>query len=289
MSYLKLKNNFGSFVVTAALFTLILAACSAQEVEVTRVVEQVVEQEVEVTRIVEQEVEVEVPVEVEVTRIVEAMVEEATPEPEEAAAAEEEEAAEGPPPFVPSTAVIAEGLRSPRQLFYAADGTLFIAEAGTAGDSAVVADPETTISVGLTSQITAVSPDGEKTVVLACFAQHQSAVTDGTSYRGAQALYVTDDSYWIGVGGKGSGSLFGLTFFYNVYEVDRETWRIKNIIDTAQAATEAGQPDGDAINSDPGDITVGDDGTVYISRCRLQLPLVVDGSRGPGTLPSVGY
>jgi hypothetical protein len=264
MSKFMLKNNFGLTMVSAVLFTLILAACSAQEVEVTRVVEEVVEQEVEVTRIVEQEVEVEVPVEVEVevTRIVEALVEEATPEPEEAAA-EEEEAAEGPPPFDPPTEVIAEGLRSPRQLFYAADGTLFIAEAGTAGDSAVVADPETTISTGLTSQITAVSPDGEQSVVLPALPSTNRG-NDDTGYRGAQALYVTDDSYWIGVG-EGPGSLFGLTLFYNVYEVDRETWRIKNIIDTAQAATEAGQPDGDAINSDPTDITVGADGTVYIA------------------------
>jgi uncharacterized protein (DUF58 family) len=66
MSKFMLKNNFGLTMVSAVLFTLILAACSAQEVEVTRVVEEVVEQEVEVTRIVEQEVEVEVPVEVEV-------------------------------------------------------------------------------------------------------------------------------------------------------------------------------------------------------------------------------
>ncbi|MDX1415924.1 MAG: ScyD/ScyE family protein [Candidatus Promineifilaceae bacterium] len=246
------------------LSSLILAACSPQEVEVTRVVEEVVEQEVqvEVTRVVEQEVEVEVPVEVEVTRIVE-VAEQVTPVPEEEAEEAEEEEPAGPPPFEPPTAVIAEGLRSPRQLFYADDGTLYIAEAGTAGDSAVMADPETTISTGLTGQITAVTADGEQSVVLPALPSINQGADDA-GYRGSQGIYVTDDSYWISVG-EGPASLFGLTLFYNVYEIDRETWRIKQIIDTAQAATEAGQPDADAINSDPVDIDVAEDGTVYIA------------------------
>lgn len=247
-----------SFPLMAAVLLVILAACSAQEVEVTRVVTEEVQVEVEVpvevevTRIVteEVEVEVEVPVEVEVTRIVEA-------------APEEEEAPEGPPPFDPPTAVIASGLRSPRQLFYADDGTLYIAEAGTAGASTIQADPETVVTAGLTAQITAVAPDGAQSVVLPALPSVDQG-NGNTAYRGAQIIYVTDDSYWIG-GGQGPGSLFGLTFLYGVYEVDRETWRIKNIVDTGSAATEAGQPDPNAINSDPTDITVADDGTVYIA------------------------
>ena len=264
MSIWKLSKKSGVFVAAAVLVILILAACAPQEVEVTRVVEQVVEQEVavEVTRIVEQEVEVEVPVEVEVTRIVESISEAATPEPAEEAE-EAEETPEGPPPFVPPTEVIAEGLRSPRQMFYAADGTLFIAEAGLAGDSEVVINPESTFNTGLTGQITAVSPDGQQSVVLPALPSTNSRAGDA-GFRGSQAIFVTDDSYWIGVG-EGPAAMFGLSLFYNVYEVDRETWRVKTTIDTAQAATEAGQPDADAVNSDPADITVGDDGTIYIA------------------------
>jgi hypothetical protein len=148
-------------------------------------------------------------------------------------------------------------------MFYAADGTLYIAEAGTAGDSAVVVDPETTIHAGLTGQITAVSPDGEQSVVLPALPSTNRGNND-TGYRGTHAIYVTDDSFWVGVG-QGPESLFGLTLFYSVYEVDRETWRIKTIIDTAQAAVDASQPDPDAINSDVTDIAVGDDGTMYIT------------------------
>lgn len=243
--------------VIMTVLIIVLTACSSQQVEVTRVVEQPVEvevpTEVEVTRLVEQAVEV--PVEVEVTRIVEGAA--------EGEGESGEEAPEGPPPFEPPTTVIASGLRSPRQLFYDSEGTLYIAEAGTAGDGPVQADPETTITTGLTSQITAVSADGEQTVVLPALPSTNRG-NDDTGYRGAQAIYVTDDSYWIGVG-EGPGSLFGLTFFYAVHEVDRETWRIKNTIDTADAAVANSQPDPDAPNSDPTDITVGPDGTVYIA------------------------
>ncbi len=251
------------WLVTAVLFSLILTACAPEEVEVTRVVQEEVEVEVtrvveqtvemEVTRVVEESVEVEVPVEVEVTRIVEVAAE---------SAEAEAEVPEGPPPFEPPTAVIASGLRSPRQLFYADDGTLYIAEAGTAGDSAVQADPETTVAAGMTGQITAVTADGEQSVVLPALPSVNRGADD-TGFRGPQAIYVTDDSYWVGVG-EGPGQLFGLSFYYAVYEIDRETWRIKNIIDTAAAATENGQPDPNAINSDPTDLMVSDDGTLYI-------------------------
>ncbi|UCG25444.1 MAG: ScyD/ScyE family protein, partial [Chloroflexota bacterium] len=247
---------------TAATLLLILAACSAQEVEVTRIVEEEVEVEVtrivvqdreaEVTRVVTEEVEVEVPVEVtvEVTRIVETVPEEVAP-------------TEGPPLYEPPTAVIASGLRSPRQLFYADDGTLYIAEAGSAGDSPVETAVGSTAQAGLTAQITAVSPEGEQSVVLPALPSINQG-NDDAGYRGAQAIYVTDDSYWVGVG-EGPVGLFGLSLFYNVYEIDRQTWRMKNVIDTASAAAEAGQPDPNDVNSDPADITVADDGTLYIA------------------------
>lgn len=246
------------YPVILVVFLISLAACTTQEVEVTRLVEQ--EVEVEVTRVVEQEVEVEVtrvvteevevPVEVEVTRIVETVP-------------EEEEAPEGPPPFEPPTAVIASGLRSPRQLFYDDEGTLYIAEAGTAGDSTIEATAGSIAKAGLTGQISAVSPDGSQSVVLPALPSIDQG-NDDAGYRGTQAIYVTDDSYWVGVGEAPVG-LFGLSLFYNVYEIDRETWRVKNIIDTASAAVEAGQPTPNDTNSDPVDIDVADDGTVYIA------------------------
>jgi hypothetical protein len=262
----KITGQSWKYPLILATLIIILAACSPEEVEVTRIVEQevqievtsvveqevtrVVEQDVEVTRVVTEEIEVEVPVEVEVTRIVEVIPDEG-------------QVLEGPPPFEPPTAIIASGLRSPRQLFYADDGTLYIAEAGTAGDSTVQANPVTTINAGLTGQISAVASDGSQSVVLPALPSVNQGADD-SGYRGSQAIYVTDDSYWVGVG-ESTESLFGLTFFYGVYEIDRETWRIKNFIDTATAATEVEQPDPNAINSDPVDITMADDGTLYVA------------------------
>ncbi|MEM7117026.1 MAG: ScyD/ScyE family protein [Chloroflexota bacterium] len=249
------------------LLALVLAACAPQEVEVTRIVEVEVpietevevpvETEVEVTRLVEVEVPVET--EVEVTRIVEVEV----PAEAEAEAEEEEAADEGPAPFEPPTAVIASGLLSPRQMHYTADGTLYISEAGLAGDSLLVIDPETSADTGLTSQITAVAPDGTQTIVLPSLPSANTGA-GSTAYRGAQAIYVTDDTYWVGIG-EGPQARVGLTYFRNIVGIDRENTRIHTIIDAAAGAIEAGQPDPNAINSDPTDITMTADGTLLIA------------------------
>src|SRR5688572_3069977 len=62
-------------------------------------------------------------------------------------------------------AAIASGLNNPRHITFAADGTLYIAEAGTGGD--VDAEgPFGPVKAGETAQISAVSPDGEQSVPL---------------------------------------------------------------------------------------------------------------------------
>ncbi len=196
------------------LLALILAACGGSptpeiierevEVIVTQVVTEIVEREVIVT----QEVEVLV-----------------TPEPEEAAPEQPT-----PEPFVPDTAVIATGLFNPRQLFYGAGGTLYIAEAGMAGNGQVVVDPENTVGAGLTSQISMVAPDGTQSVALPALPSVQTS-PGNTGFRGGQAIYVTDDSYWVAFG-EGPAALQGLSFFRSVVQFDRETWRIGAVIDT---------------------------------------------------------
>lgn len=245
------------------LAAVVLAACAPQEVEVTRIVEREVttevevpvETEVEVTRLVEVEVPVETETIVEVTRVVEVEVPvEVEPETEEA---------QGPPPFEPPTTVLASGLFNPRQIQYTADGTLYIAEAGIAGVDVFIVDPENNAEAGMTSQITAVSPDGTQTVVLPALPSvNQSA--GSTAYRGGQAIYVTDTDYWVGFG-EGPGSLVNLTYYRMVVGIDRENTRIHTLIDTAAGATDAGQPAPEAINSDPTDLAMTDDGTLLIA------------------------
>lgn len=248
-------------VTIMILLTFVLVACQADPeiIEVTTIVERevetIVEQTVEVTTVVEREVEVivEQTVEVEVTTIVEQIVEvEVTPEP-----APEEDS--GPPPFEPPTDVIVSGLAAPRQMHYTADGSLYISEAGVAGSESVPTGPESATNLGLTSQISRFSADGELETVLPAL---PSILVFGGA-RGAQAIYVTDDAYWVGIGEAPPGMT--ASEFRVVQQIDRNSGRVLTSIDTFAAAIEAGQPDSDRINSDPTDLAVSADGTLYIT------------------------
>jgi glucose/arabinose dehydrogenase len=168
-----------------------------------------------------------------------------------------------PEPFVPETEIIAANLRSPRQLIYDSDGTLYIAEAGLGGDSQLEVDPETIVSAGLTSRISAVTAAGDYSVVVPGLPSIQTR-PGNSGFRGAQAIAMTDDAYWVGIGESPAG-LFGLSLFRTVVEIDRETWRIGQMIDLASGATAIRQPDPDAISSDPVDLAVSDDGVLFIA------------------------
>ena len=90
----------------------------------------------------------------------------------------------------------ATGLNSPRQLFLDSDGTLLIAEAGAGGDI----DGEGAFGptkFGETGQITAVSPDGEQSVIISGLI---STDTGFGQIHGAHAVIATEDSYWVAVG-----------------------------------------------------------------------------------------
>lgn len=168
-----------------------------------------------------------------------------------------------PEPFEPETEIIASDLRSPRQLFYDSDGTLYIAEAGLAGDSQLEVDPETIVNAGLTSQISAVAPDGTYSVMVPGLPSIQIG-PGNNGFRGAQSIYVTDEAYWVGIGESPVG-LFGLSLFRRVLQIDRETWRIGHMIDTAAGATAIRQPEPEALSSDPVDLAVSEDGILFIA------------------------
>ncbi len=182
-----------------------------------------------------------------------------TPEPVEEPAQEET-----PEPVEePETAIIASELRSPRQLFYDGEGTLYIAEAGLAGDSQLQVDPENIVNAGLTSRVSAVDAQGTYSVLVPGLPSIQVRPGDN-GLRGAQAIYVTDDAYWVGIGETPVG-LFGLSLFRRVLEIDRETWRINRMIDTAAGAAALRQPDPEAVSSDPVDLALSPDGLLYIA------------------------
>lgn len=165
--------------------------------------------------------------------------------------------------------VIAKGLHSPRNISYASDGTLYIAEAGTGGSESgdgpygpVTADAKTGVGIGDSGQISSVSPDGKQSIVIKDLVSMN--IGFGQVY-GPMAVHVTDDSYWLvlGVGpaqpekGKKTDALV---------QYSRDGLGLRQVIDM-NAFEKDNNPDRnpDDLVSNPSDIAVADDGTIYIT------------------------
>ena len=191
----------------------------------------------------------------------------ATPTPAKAAAAPAATATSAPAAAAPDPlkgkTIIASGLRQPRQLFYDKDGVLFIAEAGIGGDATLSTVATRTVQAGLTSRISMVDASGKQSIALEGL---PSTATGGApNFAGASSLYVTADSYWIGI--EYGPDLKGVTFplFHHLAQIDRKTHRIKKLIDTWTPAIEAKQPSPDDAFSNPTDLALAKDGTLYIA------------------------
>lgn len=191
----------------------------------------------------------------------------ATPTPAKAAAATAATATSAPAAAAPDPlkgkTIIASGLRQPRQLFYDKDGVLFIAEAGIGGDATLSTVATRTVQAGLTSRISMVDASGKQSIALEGL---PSTATGGApNFAGASSLYVTADSYWIGI--EYGPDLKGVTFplFHHLAQIDRKTHRIKKLVDTWTPAIEAKQPSPDDAFSNPTDLALAKDGTLYIA------------------------
>lgn len=144
---------------------------------------------------------------------------------------------------------VATGLNNPRGLAYA-DGALYITEGGTGGD-VPIDTPEGPATFGSTSQVSVLAPDGTL----------NPAITNLPSAggSGANAIAVTDNAIWLVISAGPPNAV--LTF--SVLEMDPNTLRVRRSIDmfTPEAIN---NPDGNEIDSNPTDIAIADDGTVYI-------------------------
>jgi len=154
---------------------------------------------------------------------------------------------------------LATGLVGPRQITYADDGTLFIVEAGSGGEiPANGAFGEVTI--GQTGRVTTVSPEGEQAVLL------DGLISMDGGTRGAMAALVTETSIWLALG-EGPAELpeeVGDAQVMAVVELDRETLEPIQTIDVF-AAEEEQNPDGDIALSNPSDLVLSEDGTLFIA------------------------
>jgi hypothetical protein len=157
--------------------------------------------------------------------------------------------------------VIADQLNNPRQLFYGADGTLYIAEAGLGGDVDATGSFENPVKIGATSRISMVAPDGTFSTALDGLAS-----IDGgpENLYGAFSVIVDDEYFWIAMGeGPKADSYDTETYIFDaLVAYDRET---KEVVHRA-GMKETAAPLNPSVpnNSNPVDLAIASDGTVYI-------------------------
>lgn len=157
-------------------------------------------------------------------------------------------------------AAVATGLNSPRHITFGSDGTLYIAEAGSGGDR----DVEGTYGpakAGDTAQISVVSPAGEQSVLI----DDLSSMDAGFGQiEGVMAVYVTDDSYWLAFG-LGPKELQDGQYASALVQYNRETMAVEQVIDLGAFEADNNPDQSAELVSNPSDIAVDANGTVYIA------------------------
>ena len=149
--------------------------------------------------------------------------------------------------------VVVDGLVNPRGIAFDSAGNLYVTEAGNGGPYITLDETP----YGAASQITMVSPEGERSVVVAGLISYR----EGNSL-GAHAIHVTDESIWVLLG---ESSDFRIPFTHALVELDRTTGRVKTFVDLLTAELEL-DPDGNPNQqSNPVDLEVTADGTVLIA------------------------
>ena len=152
--------------------------------------------------------------------------------------------------------VIADGLDNPRGLFYAADGTLYIAEAGSGGDVRASGPFNSPVQIGLTGRISAVSPDGSRSVIVPGL----TSMNNGGWIYGAMAVAEVDGTLWLALGEGPHTDPFTMSLL----GLDAATRRTTTFVDLLTPEAEM-NPDGDVIASQPADLAFGPDGAIYIA------------------------
>lgn len=151
--------------------------------------------------------------------------------------------------------VIADGLNNPRAVFYDAQGTLWIAEAGLAGD--LVAEGENgPVNYGGTARVLKLEAgDTEPEVVMGGL---PSAV-GFEDIIGVNSILVDDSGLWLAIGLGPTADPFNMA----VVNLDPDSFRVRRFIDLWTFEVEF-NPDGDFPVSNPGDIASDGNGTYYI-------------------------
>lgn len=160
--------------------------------------------------------------------------------------------------------IVADGLDSPRGITVDADGNIWVAEAGSGGETTVLESPEITITLGLSGQVTLIAPDGTITPVvdnlISLFAS-----TEGAGL-GVYRVYPTADSLWLVMSDvqPPGVQMPGMFISDTVIQLDRESLRVEQLIDLWAGELANNWDGAEEVYSNVTDIAWGPDGTLYI-------------------------
>ncbi|MDZ4768737.1 MAG: ScyD/ScyE family protein [Chloroflexota bacterium] len=156
---------------------------------------------------------------------------------------------------------VATGLNNPRHIFLAEDGALYIAEAGMGGEDDVTG-PFGPAKAGLTAQVSAIAADGEASVVIPELVSMDAGFGQ---IEGVMGLVVTEDSYWVLLGMGPAEMTYEDKMVEALVQIDRESGEVIQSIDIRAFEVDNNPDDAEELVSNPADIAVDADGTVYIA------------------------
>lgn len=152
--------------------------------------------------------------------------------------------------------LIATDLLAPRGVAYDEAGNLWVAEAGNGGDILLSEDgPFGPVSLGYSSRVTMIAPDGTQTAVLSGF----GSLNAGGAIGIVRAVPHGENLYVLTGEGAPNNPLADVLLILDV-----ETLRVKHVVDL-YAYEQANNTDGtEEVYSNASDVEILEDGTVYI-------------------------
>jgi sugar lactone lactonase YvrE len=158
--------------------------------------------------------------------------------------------------------VITVGLNNPRAIFYGTDGEIYVVDSGVGG-MIETATPIELAAGGGSSNVYLIEPDGTQHILIYGLL---SVIIRGTEAAGASDIVVTDDAVWLLLSQGSALQQNNPTnpFSYALVKLNRETLRVEEFIDFYAYELE-NNPDGNELDSNPQDIAIAADGTIYIA------------------------
>lgn len=151
--------------------------------------------------------------------------------------------------------VLASGLNNPRLLSYADDGTLYIPEAGLAGENEAQTEAGP-VAYGNTARVLSVPAGGGEAQVVVDNLISASAFDN---YVGVNSVLAEPERLWLVLG---NAPQVAGEHTVGVLVLDSDLNEVRFV--DFQAIEEAGNPDNDFVVANPIDIAAGDDGTYYV-------------------------